>query len=354
MKTIINLVIIMTLLLSVLVPLGVHAEDTEKKVGDYGVDLSIWNIGGSSTMNYSLIDFAKAKEDGCEYAILRIGFEGSKTREDTLDLAFIEYYNMARQAGMKLGIYFYALGTTYEEAVDDAQWVIKVIEDNNMYFEYPLYYDVEAGQHYALNKTQMTKLCQGWCETLENEGYYGGVYGRSDILNKLSDDFKSKYGLWLRYIKSDSVYAEQYNPDKMDVSDQCGLWQYTMFQRFDGIQNDDLDGNYCYIDYPKFMAENGYNNYTTELYEEMLKNEPVDESQEETSEESKESSEISQEASKESQEISEESQIAQSEENSQTSSQDEEGLPAGVMVAIGSAVIIPIATIVSLVIKKRK
>ncbi len=348
MKKFINFGIVMSLLLSLFAPFGVSAEEPQKKVGDYGVDLSIWNIGGSSTMNYSLIDFAKAKEDGCEYAILRIGFEGSKTREDTLDLAFIEYYNMARQAGMKLGIYFYALGTTYEEAVNDAQWVIKVIEDNNMYFEYPLYYDVETGPHYALSKTQMTKLCQGWCETLENAGYYGGVYGRSDILNKLSDDFKSKYGLWLRYIKSDSPYAEQYNPDVMDISNQCGLWQYTMFQRFDGIQNEDLDGNYCYIDYPKFMAENGYNNYTTELYEEMLKNEP----QEETSEESQETSEVSQETSKESQE-SQESQSDQSQDNSQTISENQEGFPLSAKIAIGVGAIILLVIIIALVIKKK-
>lgn len=92
-----------------------------------GVDLSIFNIGGSKVLNYDSVDFAKMKADGCDFAILRIGFEGSATRANTLDLAFIEYYKRAREAGMKLGVYFYALGTTYTEAVDDAKWVIKVI-----------------------------------------------------------------------------------------------------------------------------------------------------------------------------------------------------------------------------------
>lgn len=269
MKRFISIFMVLLIVLCLFVPVTAIAEETsgqEKIQGDYGVDLSVWNVGGSKVMDYSLIDFKKAKESGCEYAILRIGFEGSSTREDTLDLAFLEYYKMAREAGMKLGIYFYALATTYDEAVNDAEWVIKVIEDNNLYFEYPLYYDVETGPHYALSKAQMTSLCNGWCQTLEKAGYYGGVYGRADILNKLDDEFKSKYSLWLRYIKTDSPLGQQYDPDTLDKSADCHLWQYTMFQKFAGIQNDELDGNFCYINYAEFMAENGYNNYTMELY----------------------------------------------------------------------------------------
>lgn len=241
-----------------------------------GIDLSVWNIGGSSVMDYSKVDFEKLKADGCDFAILRIGFEGSKTGENTLDLAFVEYYNRAREAGMKLGLYFYPLGTTYEEAVDDAEWVISVIEEHNMYFEYPIYYDVEDGKHYALNAKALTDLCLGWCETMENAGYFPGVYGKTDILDKLSDDFVSRYDCWLRYMKSDRPTL-QYSPEDTNVSDRCGLWQYTMFQKFDGIDEaDDLDGNVSYKDYESIMRENGYNNYPEPVEESVpVSSEPV-------------------------------------------------------------------------------
>ena len=227
-----------------------------------GVDLSVFNIGGSKVMNYDSVDFAKMKADGCDFAILRIGFEGSATRANTLDLAFLEYYNRARAAGMKLGIYFYALGTTYTEAVDDAKWVISIIEENDMYFEYPIYYDVEDGAHYALNNDQMTNLCLGWCETLEESGYFGGIYGRDTILNKLTADFRSRYDLWIRSIKT--ADGEQYDPASMNISNQASLWQYTMLQMFDGCTvqytSNQLDGNVSYKDYESIMYENGFNN----------------------------------------------------------------------------------------------
>ncbi len=237
------------------------------KTDDYtiGVDLSIWNVGGSSVLNYSAVDFAKMKADGCDFAILRIGFEGSSTRVDTLDLAFKEYYKRAREAGMKLGVYFYALGTSYEQAKQDAEWVINVIEENDMYFEYPICYDVEDGAHYALNATQLTNTCYGWAETLEMHGYYPAIYVNRELYKKISDDFKAEYDIWYRYIASADANATQYDPATLNISDQCSLWQYTMYQEFDGCSvqytQNQLDGNVSYKDYTAIIEKNGYNNY---------------------------------------------------------------------------------------------
>ena len=103
----------------------------------YGADISFWNVNGSA-LNYSLVDFAKMKADGCQFVILRIGDEGSSSRTNTLDTAFVEFYNRARAAGMPLGVYFYSLATTYSGAVEDANWVADKIEAYGMYFEYPI------------------------------------------------------------------------------------------------------------------------------------------------------------------------------------------------------------------------
>ena len=247
-----------------------------------GVDLSVFNIGGKNVLNYDSVDFAKMKADGCDFAILRLGFTAKATREHTLDLAFLEYYNRARAAGMKLGVYFYSIASTPEESISDAEWVISVIEENDMYFEYPIYYDVEEGVHYGMNGENLTKLCLGWSETLEKAGYFPGVYGRDSILNKLSADFRSRYDVWVRFIKSDAQNAVQYSPETENVSERASLWQYTMYQRFDGCTvqytSNQLDGNISYKDYTKIMVENGYNNC-----ENMPEPEPETESSEDTS-----------------------------------------------------------------------
>ncbi len=231
-----------------------------------GVDLSIWNVGGSKVLDYTAVDFAKMKADGCDFAILRLGFEGSSTGADTLDLAFIEYYNRAREAGMKLGVYFFARATTYEAAKQDAEWVISVIEENNMYFEYPICYDVEADVHYAMGVQALNTLCLGWCETMDANGYYPAVYINKQLYPKLNSDFKGKYDVWYRYIFSDGEYDTQYDPATLNISDKCSLWQYTMYQRFDGCSyqytgKNQIDGNVSYKDYASIMEANGYNNW---------------------------------------------------------------------------------------------
>lgn len=228
----------------------------------YGADISFWNVYTASGNDYSLVDFAKMKADGCDYVILRIGYEARATRQNVIDTAFVEYYKRARAAGMPLGLYFYQLCDTYEEAVDDAKWVIKVIEDNNMYFEYPLYYDVEeityGDKPVNLQGSAMENLCLGWCETLAAAGYFPGIYGGGwSVLDKLSADFKSKYDLWY------AAYPSAQNPHlTTDKSGYCGMWQFAASgYNYDGVPaNASLDVNVCYKDYPAIMKQYGYNN----------------------------------------------------------------------------------------------
>ncbi len=230
----------------------------------YGADLSFWNVSSGGTNNYSLVDFARMKADGCQFVILRIGFEGSSSRTNTLDTAFVEYYNRARAAGMPLGVYFYSLATTYNGAVEDANWVADKIEQYGMYFEYPIYYDVEdstyTGQT-SLGSSAMNSLCLGWCETLEARGYFPGVYGgKSQVLDKLTADFKSKYDTWYPRVAVNG-HGTQYNPNNYDYSAQYSMWQYAWYDyEYDGIGMDMLDVNVCYKDYPSIMTKYGYNN----------------------------------------------------------------------------------------------
>ncbi len=226
----------------------------------YGADLSFWNV--TASLDYSLVDFAKMKADGCQFVILRLGYEGSSSRTNTLDTAFVEYYRRARAAGMPMGVYFYSLATTYNGAVEDANWVANKIEEYGMYFEYPIYYDVEDSNQTALGSSSMESLCLGWCETLEGRGYFPGVYGGgSQVINKLSSSFKSKYDLWYPRVLTDYDGGAQYNPQNYDYSDYCGMWQYAWYEyEYNGIGLNMLDVNVCYKDYPSIMAEYGYNN----------------------------------------------------------------------------------------------
>jgi len=266
-KHIITLCLSLVMIFSLVITSGVMTASAVAGAGiqqtsfrSYGIDVSYWNVAVGSSLDFSRVDFAKLKADGCQFAILRIGYEASASRQDTMDTSFLEFYKRARAAGMPLGVYFYGLSTTKAGAVADAKWVIDVIEKNNMYFEYPIYYDIEDSAQVALGSSAMEALCLGWCETLEAAGYFPGIYGGgSQVIDKLSSSFKSKYDLWYPRYKS-NYEGNQHAANAYDFSDYCGMWQHAIFGYYNGLASSSVDMNVCYKDYPAIMKQYGYNN----------------------------------------------------------------------------------------------
>ncbi len=247
----------------------------------WGCDMSYYNVGGN-TLDYSMVDYAKMKADGCEYVILRIGYEGLSSGLRNRDPAFVGLYNKARAAGMKIGVYYYTCRMTYAGAVADAQWCIDIMQENNMYFEYPIYYDVEypgdsstgRKSHDDLTSAETTSLCLGWAETLANAGYFPGVYGGRYVLGDLQSSYTNNYDTWIASVKS-ATTGSQYNPwsDNTSFRTQYGAWQYKWYnaggtQVYAGSYWKDsygypLDCNVAFKDYPTIMETYGYNNMVT-------------------------------------------------------------------------------------------
>ncbi len=225
-----------------------------------GCDLSFYNVGSDgwseSDADYSLVNFNKMKADGCDFVILRLGSEDSSGRY--YDPHFVTYYNMAREAGMDIGLYYYSYALTYNEAVADAEFCIDVIESYDMYFEYPIYIDIEESNQMSTSIAPV--ISQGWCETMIAAGYFPGIYGNYNLYDNLTTTIKQTYDLWIAYVTSNTS-ASAYNPSNYNISSDCSMWQYSFYgYEYDGIGLDMLDVNVSYKDYPAIMAQYGYNN----------------------------------------------------------------------------------------------
>ncbi len=231
-----------------------------------GIDISFWQAGDSTGKN---VDFNKLKASGCEFVILRLGYGQS------VDKAFVSFYNKARAAGMPLGVYLYGLKTTKSGAASDANWAISVFEKYNMYFEYPIFYDIEESDQIALSSANATALCEGWCDTLKAKGYYPGIYSGTQFYNKLTSSFKSKNDLWIAHVLNGAgkEWSSQFNYKSKAYNTQgYTMWQYSWSNIYNGsyIYNgvyksgttkvDALDLDVCYKDYPTIMKTYGYNN----------------------------------------------------------------------------------------------
>lgn len=208
-----------------------------------GLDISAYQKG---------INFNAIKNAGVEFLIVRAGFTGWGTGVSyNVDECFETFYKQAKDTGIPVGAYWYSCANTYDKGVAEANYMY----DNCLkgkQFEYPIYIDVEDKRHQVGNKAGVTEAVKGFCETLENKGYYVGVYG-SDI-----SGFKEKMNLSNldAYDKWVAIYGA-----KPDYVKSYGMWQHTSKGKINGY-NGYLDANIAYKDYPTIMKNAGLNGYS--------------------------------------------------------------------------------------------
>lgn len=202
-----------------------------------GIDVSRWQ--GS-------IDWQKVKAFGIQFAILKAG--GSDDGCYT-DIKFEQNYKDAKAEGMPLGAYYFVgKGCTSSKAGKaDAQRFIDQLKGKQ--FEYPVFMDCEVTPYTA--KKGATDAAIAFCETLDEAGYFPGIYGStySTFKDRLDDSRLSKYAHWV------AQYA-----DKCAYSGEIGIWQYTSKGKVSGI-NGNVDMDYSYIDYPALIKKQGKNGF---------------------------------------------------------------------------------------------
>lgn len=134
-------------------------------------------------------------------------------------------------------------------------------------FEYPIYTDVEddtGGKQYLrkAGKERITDGICGFCDRLEQLGYYVGIYANLDWFNNwINQDRVKKFDKWLA----------AWTKNKPDTYLGDRMWQFggsTNHQRSPQIAGQTVDQNYCYYDYPGIMKNVGLNGYPKEQQEE--------------------------------------------------------------------------------------
>ncbi len=229
-------ILLLSLILSLLLVVSASAEAFTPI---YGIDVSYWQ----GDINWGMV----ANTDN-EFAIIRIGYN------DKQDAQFLNNYNKAKDAGIPVGAYMYSYAVTEEAAIEEANIVLERIK--GMQFEYPIYLDVEdpklLKEEYNLTKEQRTKNALAFVRTMQENGYYVGVYANLYWFTNYLDveAIQSECETWIAH------YNESY-----DYSNTAyGMWQYSQSGIVDGISGD-VDLNICYKDYPSIIKNGGYNGF---------------------------------------------------------------------------------------------
>ncbi len=157
-------------------------------------------VGIDVSAHQGAIDWAAVKNAGVEFAIVRIGYRGSTVGELYEDEQLRANLLGAREAGIRLGAYFFSQAMNTAEAVEEAEYACDRLD--GMQLELPLYFDweVAAGGERVQSETEipLTDCAVAFCKAVERRGYRGGVYFnqtqgyRHYDLAQLQD-----YSLWL-------------------------------------------------------------------------------------------------------------------------------------------------------------
>ena len=102
----------------------------------FGIDVSAYQNRASAN---NTIDWEAAKADGVEFAMVRIGLRGYGSGSIMEDAFYAQNIDGAMAAGIETGVYFFAQAITVEEAIEEADFVISLLEGHEI--DGPVAYD---------------------------------------------------------------------------------------------------------------------------------------------------------------------------------------------------------------------
>ena len=198
----------------------------------FGVDVSKYQKN---------IDWEQIKKAGVSFVIVRIGYRGyGASGTLVLDPMFEEHFTNVKNAGLKVGVYFFSQATTEEEAKEEAFACAYVL--NGRKLDYPIFFDTEAsgasngsGRADGLGMEDRTKCAIAFCEEVKAQGYKPGVYASTLWYRKRID---------LNRLKKYTIWNAHYGVASSPID--CALWQGTCTARLPGYKGD-MDVNISYI-----------------------------------------------------------------------------------------------------------
>lgn len=215
---------------------------------DYQVDGVSQAIKGIDvSVHQDSIDWNKVKNDGVEYAILRVGRRGYGTGEIGVDTLFEENIQGALDAGIDVGVYFFSQAITVTEAIEEADFVIDVIRGYDI--TYPVVFDLEeiyedVARTDDLTQEMATKMTIAFCERVSEAGYTPMVYGNINwFMERVDISQLEGYDKWFA-----QYFAQPFFPYEL------AIWQYTATGKVNGIDGD-VDINMSFKDYSKTDVE---------------------------------------------------------------------------------------------------
>ena len=208
---------------------GKYYYEDEHFKSSFGIDVSSFQ---------NKIDWKKVKDDGVEFAYIRIGRRGATAGSLYPDDEFENNYKGAKDNDLKIGVYFFSQALNEKEAVEEADYLLSLLGDKKI--DLPIVYDCEevflddeTPRTSKMTKEQFTRNALAFIRHLEEKGYSCMIYTYQYWAENFYDMEQLKdYPLW---------YA-QYDVKEPVFAYPITIWQYSHEGKVNGIEGAaDLD-----------------------------------------------------------------------------------------------------------------
>ena len=204
-----------------------------------GIDVSVHQ----ESINWELV-----ADDGISFAMIRAGYRGYTVGQLNTDETFYQNIEGALAAGLKVGVYFFSQAVTADEAVEEADFLLSLIEDYDI--SMPVAFDWEyvesenGARSDDISGDVLTRCARAFCDRIRSAGYDPAVYFDKRLgyyeynLDQLSD-----VKFWVVALgESPDFYYDHY------------MWQYSFTGQVSGI-NMDVDLNLCFVQSDSVSSE---------------------------------------------------------------------------------------------------
>ena len=144
-----------------------------------GIDVSAFQLN---------IDWEAVRDSGIDFAIIRIGGRGYAPGEAGTvyeDTAFEKNLSEAKDAGLKVGVYFFSQAVSPAEAREEAAFVLDALDGRKL--DLPVYFDWEFVHYGSTARTDnmdgktLTECAEAFCKAVSDAGYKPGVYFNQEL-----------------------------------------------------------------------------------------------------------------------------------------------------------------------------
>ena len=214
-----------------------HSDRFKECVLVHGIDVS---------EHKNKIKWKKVKSSGADFVFIRAGYRSAESGELNEDANFRTNIKKANKAGVMCGAYFFSQALNEAEAVEEAEYLLKLVKrydiEMPLVIDYELYnggrlqQKVEAGEMPASSMYHDVVLA--FCRRVEEAGYESAVYANYDMLTNYMDS---------TLLDDEAViWAAQYG-GSCDVRGSYRYWQCAENAAVGGIDGN-VDHDIWYIE----------------------------------------------------------------------------------------------------------